>query len=75
MWRMAMTWSDWHKGYDDDPESALSARLRVVQRYLRAAIDACAPGAVRIVSVCAGQGHDVVGALQDHRDGVTPLRR
>ena len=56
-----MTWADWHTAYDD-PESGLSARLRVVQRELRAAIDACAPEPVRLVSVRAGQGHDVVGA-------------
>ncbi|MBV8714154.1 MAG: alpha/beta hydrolase [Chloroflexi bacterium] len=60
-----MTWADWHKAYDD-PSSALSARLRVVQRELRQAIDRCPAGRVRLVSVCAGQGHDVIGALQGH---------
>src|SRR5262249_32770515 len=48
------------------PESALSARLRAVQRELREAIDASPPEPVRLVSVCAGQGHDVVGALHGH---------
>lgn len=62
---MASSWADWHKSYDD-PESALSARLRVVQQYLSDAIDRCAPGPIRIISVCAGQGHDVLGVLLDH---------
>ena len=62
---MAMTWSDWHKAYDD-PNSALSARLGVVQQQLRDALDRCVPGPVRLVSVCAGQGHDVIGVLEDH---------
>jgi hypothetical protein len=37
-----------------------------VQRHVRAALDACAPGPIRLVSLCAGQGHDVIGALADH---------
>jgi hypothetical protein len=62
---MATTWSDWHQAYDD-PNSALSARLRVVEQQLRAALDGCPPGPVRLLSVCAGQGHDVIGALRGH---------
>jgi hypothetical protein len=37
-----------------------------VQRHVRAALDACAPGPIRLVSMCAGQGHDVLGALDGH---------
>jgi hypothetical protein len=33
---------------------------------VRAALDACAPGPIRLVSMCAGQGHDVIGALEGH---------
>ena len=37
-----------------------------MQRHIRAAFDACPPGPIRLVSVCAGQGHDVIGALAGH---------
>jgi len=37
-----------------------------VQRYIRDALDACRPGPIQLISVCAGQGHDVIGALADH---------
>jgi hypothetical protein len=37
-----------------------------VQRHIRAALDGCAPGPIRLVSLCAGQGHDVLGALEGH---------
>jgi hypothetical protein len=57
-------WLEWHRAYDD-PGSRLSRRLRVVQGHLRNAIDNC-PGAVRIISMCAGQGRDVIGVLAAH---------
>ena len=64
-------WVDWHRAYED-PESRLSRRLAVVQRCLREAIDAHM-GAIRLVSMCAGEGRDVIGVLRDHprRDSVT----
>jgi hypothetical protein len=37
-----------------------------VQRHIRAALDASPPGPIRLVSLCAGQGHDVVGAVDGH---------
>jgi hypothetical protein len=58
-------WSRWHDGYAD-PGSDLSLRLTVVQSRLAEAVDRCPPGPVRIVSLCAGQAHDVVGALAEH---------
>jgi putative methyltransferase len=57
-------WSDWHRAYDD-PTSRLSRRLAVVQRHLREAIDA-RPGPMRIISMCAGEGRDVIPVLADH---------
>jgi hypothetical protein len=66
-----LDWTAWHRDYDD-PSSRLAARLRVVRRYLRQSIDEH-PGRVRIVSMCAGEGRDVIGVLADHprRDDVT----
>jgi hypothetical protein len=55
-------WVAWHAAYDD-PSSPLSARLRCVRSHLRDAIDQAAPGRVSLVSLCAGQGHDVIGVL------------
>ncbi len=58
-------WATWHDAYDD-PESDLSQRLLAVQRRLSDAIDEAPPGVVRIISACAGQGHDVIGVLGTH---------
>lgn len=55
----------WHAAYDD-PSSALSARLRCVRSHLSDAVDRAPAGRVMLVSLCAGQGHDVIGVLPDH---------
>jgi hypothetical protein len=66
-------WVEWHRAYAD-PASGLSARLRIVQRHLSVAVDQAA-GPVRLLSLCAGQGHDVIGVLADHprRDEVSAM--
>lgn len=58
-------WHEWHRGYDD-PTSPLAERLRLVRTHIRRALDEAPPGHVRIVSICAGQGRDVLGAVRDH---------
>jgi hypothetical protein len=64
-------WVAWHAAYDD-PSSPLSARLRRVRSHLSDAIDQAAAGRVSLVSLCAGQGHDVIGVVPYHprRDDV-----
>jgi hypothetical protein len=64
-------WAAWHAAYED-PSSSLSARLRCVQGHLAEAIDRAPAGRISLVSLCAGQGHDVIGVLPDHprRDDV-----
>lgn len=57
-------WADWHRSYDD-PSSRLSRRLRIVQDRLREAL-ADRPERVQIISMCAGEGRDVIGVLADH---------
>jgi hypothetical protein len=57
--------ANWHDEYDD-PRSALSVRLAVVQDEVRQAIARRSAGPVRLVSVCAGEGRDVTGALASH---------
>ncbi|WP_037909215.1 hypothetical protein [Actinacidiphila yeochonensis] len=60
-----MDWHAWHEAYDR-PDSALSRRLGTVVGHITAALDAAPPGPVRVVSVCAGQGLDLFGALDGH---------
>lgn len=59
-------WVEWHGDYDD-PGSALSIRLQRVKWHLSRAISHAPPGPVRLISLCAGQGHDVIGVLPGHR--------
>ena len=58
-------WLAWHAAYDD-PSSPMSARLRRVSWHLARAIDQAPAGPVRLVSLCAGQGRDVLGVLPAH---------
>jgi hypothetical protein len=67
-------WIRWHDAYDD-PASGLSTRLALVKAHLSVALAAAPEGPVRVVSLCAGQGRDVIGVLPDHprRDDVTAV--
>jgi hypothetical protein len=58
-------WVAWHSEYDD-PGSPLRQRLDRVTRYLALALDHVPPGQIRLLSLCAGQGRDVLQVLQDH---------
>jgi Putative methyltransferase len=58
-------WAAWHAAYDD-PSSPLSMRLRLVCERLSDALDQASPGPVRLISLCAGQGRDVLGVLPGH---------
>jgi hypothetical protein len=66
-----MDWQAWHDEYDR-PDSHLAKRLRVVQERIRRALDGASPGPVRLISLCAGQGRDVLPVLGEHlrRDDV-----
>lgn len=65
-------WATWHEEYDD-PESDISRRLRHVQRRLSDCLDKAPGGPLRLISLCAGEGRDVIGVLPTHarRDDVT----
>jgi hypothetical protein len=67
-------WVRWHDEYDD-PQSPLSKRLGFVQAHLSDALDGAPPGPISLVSLCAGQGRDVIGVLPGHRrrDDVTAV--
>src|ERR1700741_2039378 len=64
-------WVEWHRDYDD-PGSLLSRRGKLVQGHLRAELDRAPAGDIRLISLCAGQGRDVIGVLAGHprRDDV-----
>ena len=57
-----------HDSYDD-PRSGLSERLGVVQARLAEALDAAPPGPLRVISLCAGQGRDLIPVLASHPRG------
>ncbi|WP_454790286.1 class I SAM-dependent methyltransferase family protein [Mycolicibacterium lutetiense] len=64
-------WHSWHEDYDR-PDSALAHRLRAVQTLIRQALDEAPAGPLRAVSLCAGQGRDLLEVLAGHprRDDV-----
>ena len=64
-------WVAWHEPYDD-PSSPLSRRLRCVQGVVSGWLDRRSPAQMRIISVCAGQGHDLLDVLSQ-RDDVAGL--
>ena len=63
-----MDWAAWHEDYDD-PGSALARRLAAVQTVVRQALDRSPPGPLTAVSMCAGQGRDLIGVLASHPRG------
>jgi hypothetical protein len=61
-------WRAWHGAYDD-PGSSLARRLAVVQARIAAVLDAAPPGPLRAISMCAGQGRDLIPVLASHPRG------
>jgi hypothetical protein len=57
-------WVEWHRGYENG--QALGLRLAVVQDLIRSALDGRPPGPIRIISMCAGDGRDLLGVLPGH---------
>ena len=58
-------WFEWHQPLDN-PSSPLSRRLAAVQRYLKVELDNSPAGPIRVVSICAGQGRDLISVVADH---------
>jgi hypothetical protein len=62
-------WVRWHQGYDDAQGSSLGRRLEVVRRDLRRALGtspAEPDGTRRVISICAGDGRDVLPVIAEH---------
>jgi len=68
-------WAVWHEAYDN-PDTPLAQRLLAVQARIAEALDQSAPGPLRAISICAGQGRDLIGVLREHprRRDVTARR-
>jgi hypothetical protein len=61
-------WYAWHSPYAD-PGSPLARRLRLVQQHIAAWLDERpGDGPVSVVSMCAGQGHDILAVLAERPD-------
>jgi hypothetical protein len=58
-------WYDWHADYDE-PGSKLARRLELVQGWVRQGLDEAPPGPVRVLSLVAGQGRDLIPVLARH---------
>ncbi len=59
---MSRDWHAWHRDYDD-PASSLSRRLEVVRTQLASVLGSAAPGPVRLLSLCAGDGRDTLPVI------------
>lgn len=60
-------WYAWHAPYAD-PASPLSRRLRLVQEHIRSWLDERTDDRLTVLSVCAGQGRDLLPVLADRPD-------
>ncbi|MGH3119872.1 MAG: class I SAM-dependent methyltransferase [Streptosporangiaceae bacterium] len=61
-------WAAWHEAYDN-PDTPLAQRLLAVQAGITEALDQAPPGPLHAVSICAGQGRDLIGVLRVHPRG------
>lgn len=58
-------WNGWpEKAY---LREGYQQRLTAVQEHLCECLDDAPPGPIRILSMCAGDGRDVIGAVRSHR--------
>ncbi|MBF9068997.1 class I SAM-dependent methyltransferase [Streptacidiphilus fuscans] len=66
-----MDWRAWHDQYEV-ADSLMARRLQAVQGRILAALSEAPAGEVRVVSLCAGDGRDLLEVLVDHprRDDV-----
>ncbi|MEW2590777.1 methyltransferase domain-containing protein [Micromonospora aurantiaca] len=71
---MTKDWYAWHSDYDQ-PESALARRLAEVRQRVSDALDAAPAGPLRALSLCAGQGRDLIPVLAAHPRGADVTAR
>lgn len=61
---MTTDWLAWHEQYRET--GPLTQRLALVRGFIRETLDAAPAGPVRALSMCAGDGRDLLGVLMDH---------
>ena len=61
---MTSEWVAWHQGYEGDQPHA--KRLKVVETRIHEFLDHAPPGPIRVISLCAGDGRDLLGVLSSH---------
>jgi hypothetical protein len=60
-------WYHWHAPYADT-DSPLSRRLRLIQQHIASWLDERSGPSLTVVSLCAGQGHDLLDVLASRPD-------
>jgi hypothetical protein len=60
-------WYSWHAAYADS-DSSLSRRLRVIQQEIESWLDERSDPSLTVVSLCAGQGRDLLEVLANRPD-------
>jgi hypothetical protein len=58
-------WKTWLDGYEV-ADSWMARRLRTVQERIRVALDAVPAGPLNVISLCAGDGRDLLPVLAEH---------
>ena len=58
-------WRAWHEGYESD--TPLRRRLEIVQHHITEVLDTFTGSPLRVVSMCSGEGRDLLGALDVHK--------
>ncbi|QNP28354.1 class I SAM-dependent methyltransferase family protein [Cylindrospermopsis curvispora] len=61
---MPKDWFEWHNLYNTEPR--LQQRLEIVRNYIAYSLDNSPAGEIKIISVCAGDGRDLLGTLSKH---------
>jgi hypothetical protein len=66
LWSVGRTdWVAWHEAYDD-PNSPHRQRLALIQGHIEEYLEAHPPGRLRAISMCAGDGRDLLEVLHRH---------
>jgi hypothetical protein len=61
---MPKDWFEWHDLYNTEPK--LQQRLEIVRKYISYSLDNSPVRPIRVVSICAGDGRDLLGTLANH---------
>ncbi len=60
-----MDWNAWHENYDL-ADSWMARRLQTVRAQIGAALSGAPAGDLRVISLCAGEGRDLLYVLAEH---------